>query len=66
MPVGDPPASAVPTAARPITSVQKPVASPHSAVAPLHSVSAAAIRLRRFQLSTATPKGKAASAKKMP
>ena len=53
MPVGEPPASATPTAARPAAKVQKPVAAPHSAVAPLHAASAKVINAVRFMRSTA-------------
>src|SRR3546814_20712003 len=47
-PVGEPAASAVPTAARPRNRVQRPTAKPQSAVAPLHIVNAIVIKLRRL------------------
>ena len=66
MPVGDPPASATPTAARPANSDQNPVASPHSAVAALHALNAAVISALRLKRSTAKPNGIAASANGTP
>ena len=66
MPVGDPPASATPTAARPRNNVQKPVAALHKAVAALQAASAPVIMRWRLKRSTAKPNGIAATANGTP